>query len=371
MDNDDQRKKLGFGLMRLPLLADEKTVDLELVKKMVDEFMKDGFTYFDTAKPYLNQQSESVVKEALVKRYPRDRFTLTDKLTSDYWQNKEEIEPLFNLQLETCGVEYFDYYLVHALTKTRYEKCQKYQAFEVLEKLMSEGKIKHLGISFHDKPELLKQILDDYPSIEFVQIQFNYLDYSNPGIQSGDLYEVCMKYNKKILVMEPCKGGCLTAQLPLKAQEIFNNLHGGSYASYAIRYAASQPGVYMVLSGMSNLDQMKDNLSYMRDFKKLNLAELEAIAQVREVFKGLDLIGCTACHYCTAGCPQQILIPDLFACLNNDKLFGSNSGFYYDVLTTGHGKASECLGCGKCENSCPQHLPIRELLTEVAKKYEK
>ena len=364
-------KKLGFGCMRLPMIGGpEGTVDQAQFNRMIDRYMEEGFCYFDTAHVYLAGQSETALREGLVKRYPRESFILTDKLSGSCFSSEAEILPLFEIQLEATGVTYFDYYLMHSMSAEVYEKFTRLHAFDVAKELLAQGKIRHLGISFHDKPAVLEQILTEHPEIEVVQIQLNYLDYDDPSIESGDVYRVCRKFHKPILVMEPVKGGAL-AQLPPEAQAIFDRRQNGSAASYAIRYACSFPGVMMVLSGMSDLSQMEDNLSYMQAPQPLTPAELEDIQAVRDILKGQNTVPCTACRYCTPGCPQHILIPDLFACLNSQRKYQDwGSGYYYGVHTKDHGKASDCIGCGKCEKICPQHLPIREFLREAVQVFE-
>ena len=358
---------LGFGCMRLPMQGDE--VDTKEVDRMVDYCMEHGVNYFDTAYMYVDERSELVMGKSL-KRYKREDFILTDKLTKDYFKNEEEIRPFFESQLELTGVKYFDYYLMHALDKGNYDHFQKYNAFKVASELKKEGKIKHLGISFHDNEETLERILTDHPEIEIVQIQFNYIDYDSPSVRSKKVYDVCRKFNKPILIMEPVKGGALV-RLPDKAKEIFDKLNHGSYASYAIRYAASFDGVYKVLSGMSDFEQMKDNVSYMKEFTPLNEEEYKAIDKVKEILKSLGGIPCTACRYCVEGCPMGIPIPDLFACYNARKQFKDwNSSMYYNIYTSENGKASSCVRCGQCEEVCPQHLHIRELLEKVSKEFE-
>lgn len=364
-------EKLGFGCMRLPLKENED-VDYDEFKKMIDLYMDSGFNYFDTAHVYLDGKSEIALRECLTKRYPRDSYILTNKLTVSCFNSKEEIKPFFEKQLEWTGVEYFDYYLMHAQDRKKYEHYQKTEAYEVALELKKEGKIKHLGISFHDNAELLEQILTDHPEVEIVQIQFNYIDYKSPSVQSKEIYEVCRKYNKPILIMEPVKGGGLV-NLPEEAKKVFDNLGNNlSYASYAIRFAASFDGVVSVLSGMSSLEQMEDNLSYMKNFKPLDKTEYEAIEKVVSILNNIGAIPCTACKYCIDGCPKKISIPDLFGCYNAKMQFNDwNSDYYYEIHTKDHGKASECIKCGKCENMCPQHLPIRKYLEEVAKTFEK
>lgn len=268
-------------------------------------------------------------------------------------------------------MDYFDYYLMHAQNKEYYEKYLSCNAYKTCLELKTEGKIRHFGISFHDKPEVLERILTEQPEIEVVQLQINYVDMEAPSIEGRRCLEVCRSFGKPVIVMEPVKGGHL-ARLPKAAEKVFSDLNGGSPASYAIRFAASLQGVMLVLSGMSNMEQMKENLSFMKDFKPVNDAELAAIEKVNEMLKGEDIIPCTACHYCVDGCPKRIPIPELFGCMNDKRTFKDwNSDWYYMVHTQKGGKASECVKCAKCEQTCPQHLKIRDLLVEVAKEFEK
>ncbi len=359
----------GFGCMRFPMNKDQ--VDYEETAHMVDAFINAGFNYFDTAHGYLDEQSEKVLRKVLVERYPRESYILVNKLSNDYFKKQEDIRPFFEEQLEICGVTYFDFYLLHAQNASIYEKYKKCNAYETVFELKKEGKVKHVGISFHDKAEVLESILNDYPDIEVVQLQFNYVDYNDTGIESRKCYEVCEKYHKPVIVMEPVKGGSLV-NLPKEAQDIFDELGGGSSASYAIRFAASFDNIMMVLSGMSDMEQVLDNVSYMKDFKALSDKEFEAIWKVCDIFKSQDLIPCTACKYCVPGCPKKIPIPDLFADMNALNTFKTwNSRWYYSIHTKHGGKASDCIKCGKCEAACPQHLPIRELLEKVAETFDK
>lgn len=369
-------KKLGFGCMRLPMsegtVGGEGVVDTRQVCAMVDAFLEQGFCYFDTAHGYIAQKSEPTVRQCLVERHPRDRFLLTDKLSGTFFQTEEEIRPFFESQLEITGAGYFDFYLMHALNANQYQKFTECNAFQVAQQLKNEGKIRHVGISFHDTPEVLEQILSEHPEIEVVQIQFNYADLEDPKVQSLAVYEVCRRHGKPVIVMEPVKGGNLV-KLPDDARAVLDALHGGSPASYAIRFAAGFPGMLMVLSGMSTPEQVQDNISFMKDFKPLDETELAAIAKVQEIFRSKNLIQCTGCRYCTDGCPKQIAIPELFATMNAKQIYHDwHTDYYYNAVYAlpGH-KASDCVKCGKCESVCPQHLPIRQLLENVAKEFEK
>ena len=360
----------AFGCMRLPMKGDK--IDYNEFSEMVDAFIGKGFNYFDTAHGYHSELSEPAIRECVVKRYDRSKFLLTNKLTDCYFKTESDIRPFFENQLKWCGVDYFDFYLMHAQDSNNYEQFKRCRAYETAFELKKEGKIRHVGLSFHDKADVLERILTDYPEVEVVQIQLNYLDYEDDGVDSKNVYEVCEKFNKPVLVMEPVKGGSLV-KLPDEAKKVFDELGGGSYASYALRFAAGFKNVCAVLSGMSNMEQMNDNLGFMADYKPLNDEEMKAVKKVCGIFKSLNLIPCTSCRYCVDGCPKNILIPELFSCLNSKEVFNDwNQDFYYEnVLTSRNGKASDCIKCGKCEQACPQHLEIRKLLEQVAAKFER
>lgn len=369
------KKNFGFGCMRLPMI--DNAVDEEQTNNMVDMFIENGFNYFDTAHGYLSGMNETALRKSLVNRYPRESYILTNKLSTHFFDKESDIRPLFEEQLKACGVNYFDFYLMHAQDGAIFEKFKRCNAYETALKLKEEGKIRHFGISFHDKAAVLEKILMEYPQIEVVQIQFNYVDYDDVSVESRKVYEVCEKFGKPVIVMEPVKGGSLV-NLPDEAQKIFDDLQQEqskkkSNASYAIRFAASFPNVCMVLSGMSNMEQMQDNISFMKDFQPLTETEMQAVKEVCKIFRLMNLIPCTACHYCTDGCPQKIRIPDLFACMNAKTQFRNwNEDYYYhNILTRENGKASDCVKCGQCEGICPQHLKIIELLCDVAKEFEK
>lgn len=370
------RKHLGFGMMRLPMKDDK--IDNETVCGMVDEFIAAGFNYFDTAHGYHNGLSEIAVRDCVTSRYDRSRYILTDKLTDEYFKSEEDIRPLFESQLEACGVDYFDFYLMHAQNARNFEFFKKCRAYETSFKLKEEGKIKHVGLSFHDKAVVLDKILTEYPEIEIVQIQFNYLDYESISVESRKAYEVCRKHGKPVLVMEPVKGGNLVF-LPADAQAVFDGLRAetGSdctNAGYAIRYAAGFDGMEVILSGMSTPEQMRDNIKTMSDFAPLSEKEHEAVKAVAAVFDKMGAIPCTQCRYCIEEnqCPMDIRIPSAFRSYNSKLLFNDEEevDFYKKFVLKDHGKAGECIGCGMCESVCPQHLEIRELLKKVAAEFE-
>ncbi len=353
------KKNFGFGMMRLPMIGEE--VDIPQTNAMVDAFLAAGFNYFDTAHPYIGGKSELAIKECLTSRYPRDQYLLANKLSGSCFEKEADILPFFQSQLDACGVDYFDFYLIHALSEKYDAHYTKANAYAVARQLKEQGKVRHLGFSFHDSAEYLDRFLTAHPEMEFVQIQFNYADYEDPSVESRKCYEVCRKHGKPVLIMEPVKGGSLV-NLPQEALDLMEH----SPASYAIRFAAGFEGVVMVLSGMSNMAQVEDNLSFMTDFAPLDEEEHKIIDQARTLFQAQHRIPCTACRYCTDGCPAGIPIPDIFALMNQKRTGEGQPDADYAALSV---HADACLECGKCEAECPQHLHIRRLLKEVSKAF--
>lgn len=354
--------------MRIP--ETDGVFDIEQIKNMVDVFIENGFTYFDTAHGYCDGKSELALKECLTSRYPRDTYTVADKLSNGHFEKNEDIRPLFEKELEAVGVDYFDYYLMHAQDRNSFDKYKKCRAYETAFELKNEGKIKHVGLSFHDTADVLDRILTEYPALEFVQLQFNYLDFEDPSVQSRKCYETCVKHGKPVVVMEPVKGGKL-ANVPDEAKPVFEAL-GKTPANCAIRFAAGFDNVVMVLSGMSDLKMTQENCEFMKDFVPLSEEEKAAINTVKDIYAKQHTIPCTACKYCMENCPMGIAIPGIFACLNRkEESKDEKVGEYYETAVSGKGKASDCIECGCCEASCPQHIEIRSLLKKAAEEFEK
>ena len=358
--------------MRLPKKNNE--IDLEQVKSLVDQFMNNGFTYYDTAYIYGDGASERAFRECVVKRYPRDSFTITDKIPCMNLTREDQMEGFVLEMLERLGVDYFDYLWLHALNDANYDKMVRLHAFEYLTEQKNNGRAKHIGMSFHGSPAVLDRILSEHPELEYVQLQINYCDWTDENIQSHACQEVCVKYNKPIIVMEPVKGGSLQ-NLPKDAENLLRSMDPAfSNASWAIRFAASQPNVMVVLSGMNTMDQMTDNISYMKSFVPLTQKEQETCIEAGKILRAQTAIPCTACRYCTPVCPKKIAIPDYFSVYNNLKRFGMKSDSdiwnYFLNLIQLNGKPSDCIKCGMCERRCPQKLQIRRYLETIKTEVE-
>lgn len=353
-------KKLGFGCMRLPLKNPKigSSVNMEMTKEMFDYYLNEGFTYFDTAYMYHDGKSESVVREALVKRHNRESFILADKMPVGMLKIKGDTSRIFRHQLKKCGVEYFDYYLLHAMNKKYLDDAEKFGVFTYLAKKKAEGKIKKLGFSFHDSAEVLDEILTKHPEMEFVQLQINYLDWEDNSVQSRLCYEVARKHGKDIIVMEPVKGGKL-ANVPQQVKSLLEGCHPDwSPASWAVRFAASLDGVICVLSGMSDMAQLQDNTSYMKELEPLNEKEIDILKEAAEIINKSETIPCTSCRYCTAQCPKNIAIPEYFTAYNKLLSGENNPKAYLKENLQGKADADQCINCKKCEEVCPQHIEV-------------
>lgn len=364
--------KIGFGFLRLPLTnpEDNSSINWELLDELVAYFLNHGGYYFDTAYTYMDGISEIALREAVTKKYPRSKLWITDKLPSWKIKTPEDCRRIFEEQLERCGVSYFDTYMLHWLNDANYRKCEKFDEFGFLRQLKQEGKIRHIGFSYHDHAELLDRILTEHPEVEYVQIQLNYLDWESPAVQAGKCYETAVKHGKKVIVMEPVKGGTL-ASLSKEAENVLLGAHPDeSVASWAIRFAQSKEQVEVVLSGMNAMDQMIDN---MRPVEPLSEEETAALWKACGIIKNDVRIPCTGCRYCVSQCPNNIAIPDYFA-LYNERFYSKTEKWKfapaYRQLAESHGKASDCVECRLCENSCPQKLPITDYLKMVAGEFE-
>ena len=365
--------KLGFGLMRLP--EENGIIDIEQVKRMVDAYMGAGLNYFDTAYVYHNGNSEPALREALTERYPRESFMAATKLPAWCMKTEADRDRIFNEQLERCGLDYFDFYLLHSIEDGgNGDTYERLNCFDWGLQKKAEGKIRHFGFSFHGSPDYLEQVLDGHPEVEFVQIQLNYADWENPVVRSGELYKILHGRHIPMIIMEPVKGGSLAKLRPdledmLKAARPENSI-----ASWALRFVGSLPGVMTILSGMSAEEQMLDNIQTFTNFEPLAEDEKVLLDQVKRLMLDIPQIGCTACRYCTEGCPMNIAIPDVFRAVNTMKLYNDTfrpKMFYSGVLDQGHGRAGDCIACGQCEGVCPQHLPIIELLKEASEMLDK
>lgn len=361
--------KFGFGLMRLPKIADK--IDIPQVCKMVDAYMGKGFNYFDTA--YVYGESEKSIYEALVKRYPRESFLLATKLPPWLIKNESDRDRIFNEQLERTGAGYFDFYLLHSLEDgSNYDTCEKYDCFAWAMRKKQEGKIKHFGFSYHGSPELLERILDKHSEVEFVQIQLNYADWDNPLVRSGKLYDILKNRNIPIIIMEPVKGGTLADMAPELASMMKNARPNNSLASWALRFVACLDGVTTVLSGMSNEEQMDDNLKTFTNFEHLNENERGILVDVVKKMSDMPLVPCTACRYCCDDCPAKINISEILRALNTARLYPNDERprMFYNNLVSNSGRAKDCVECGQCESVCPQHLPIVELIKESSEEFD-
>ena len=359
------KNKLGFGCMRLKMNGDK--VDYTEFCKMIDDFLDSGFNYFDTAHGYIDGKSETAIGDCLSARHRRESFVLANKLSDWYFETEADILPLFESQLKACKVDYFDFYLFHCLTRKSYPKHKACNSFEIIKKLKAEGKIKHIAMSFHDTADVLDMILTEQPCIEAVQLQINYLDEDDPGVQSKACYEVAVKHGKKVIVMEPVRGGAL-ANLSDKAKAVFDALGtGASYASYALRYAASYPDVFMVLSGMGNTEMMRDNINTFTNFEPLSPVELYATCLAREIIRKERLIKCTGCGYCTEVCANNIPIPDIFKIYNSYLSADVAKSNVREQLKATTPNAADCAHCKACEKVCPQAIEINDLLEKITK----
>lgn len=364
--------KLGFGMMRLP--EKDGKIDIGHVCRMVDQYMQAGMNYFDTAYVYHGGHSEETVREAIAKRYPRESFMVATKLPAWCMKAPEDRDRIFNEQLERCGLDYFDFYLLHSIEDGgNGETYEKLDCFSWGLQKKAEGKIRHFGFSFHGSPEYLEQVLDAHPEVEFVQIQLNYADWENPVVRSGKLYKILHSRNIPMIIMEPVKGGTLARLAPELEAKYRAARPDASVASWALRFVGSLPGVMTILSGMSTEEQMQDNIRTFTDFEPLTEKEMELVQEVRSIMLNVPQIGCTACRYCTDGCPMHIPIPDVFRAVNTMTLYQEvfrPKAFYGGLVGQGYGRASDCIGCGQCEGVCPQHLPIISLLKDAAEKLD-
>ncbi len=365
--------KLGFGLMRLPMKGD--VIDIEQTKAMVDAFMSAGFVYFDTAYGYGDGASEMAAKEALVDRYPRDSFILATKLPA--WlgaKSAEEAKAMFDISLARTGAGYFDYYLLHNLGEKRTHYFDDFGIWDFLQEKKKAGLIRHLGFSFHDKAAVLDEILTAHPEMEFVQLQINYGDWDNPAVESRLCYEVARKHGKPIIIMEPVKGGML-ASPPPAVEALFKEFNPAvSISSWAIRFAASLEGIITVLSGMSDMAQMEDNLATMKGFSPLSDEERKIVEMAQEIILSADTIPCTGCGYCMKGCPKNIAIYGILNALNVESQYKNMRAAKgrFDWVTKGlsQAPASACIGCGACERVCPQHIDIIRRLKQAKAMFE-
>ena len=369
-NGEETIKKLGFGLMRLP--QQDGQIDLPQVCDMVDLFLAHGYTYFDTAWGYNDGDSEIAIGKALVQRYPRDSFQLATKLPAFFAADAASARRMIDTSLQRTGAGYIDYYLLHNLDEFRTSLYEEYGLWDYIKELQQRGLVRHWGFSFHAQAEHLEKLLTEHPDVEFVQLQINYADWENVRIQSRRCYEVARRHGKPIVIMEPVKGGLLAAP-PEPVRQLLQQADPSlSPAAWAMRFAASLDGVLTVLSGASNLEQLQENIATMDDFRPLDEAEWQLLAQARQMIAELPLVPCTSCRYCVSDCPENIMIPQLLEILNVYRIYGNlrqSRGSYEWAMTTS-GKAGDCLACGQCESVCPQHLDVSEYMRELAELFE-
>jgi predicted aldo/keto reductase-like oxidoreductase len=366
-------KKLGFGTLRLPLICldDATSIDQDLFNRLVDEFMKAGYTYFETGFAYHSMCAEDACRKAIVERYPRESFCFADKIPTYNLKKGEDLENIFSEQLRRCNVSYFDYYLFHNLGRGLYIRCEELGGFAFLRQKKEAGLVKKIGFSFHDTPELLDEILREHPEVDVVQLQINYLDWDNISVQSRRCYDVARKYLKPVIVMEPVKGGGL-ASIPPEAERLMREARpADSPASWALRFAAGLEGVFMVLSGMNTLGQVRDNIRTFDTLTPVSPEETAILAQVTGIISKTAAIPCTACRYCTGGCPKDIQIPVLLSIYNETLAYGDITypRVHYQHAVFGHGKAGDCMECGECEKICPQHLKRSRIMKDIAARF--
>ena len=366
--------KLGFGFMRLPLTNDNSSeIDYEKVNELVDCFISNGGSYFDTGYNYHNGKSEEAIRKCIIERYPRDKVQIADKMPIYSMNLNDKPETIFNTQLERCGVEYFDYYLVHNTANIFYNGiAKKLKVFDFIRDVKEQGLIKHMGISHHDTPEVLKQVLDENPDIEFVQLQINYVDWLNHSVEAKECYELVEDYGMDVFVMEPLKGGNLI-NVPENVNNLFKSYNQESPVNWALSYVLNLNSVKMVLSGMSELKHIKENSEVIKNFNGLNKDELNIISQAREMINDSIAIPCTYCDYCADHCPKSIPISKYFSIYNDEKSSTVNQQLnylYYSNYAEKYAKASECIKCGSCEKVCPQHIQISEKLENVSDLFE-
>ena len=378
----DHLKKLGFGTLHLPILdpKDQSSFDYAALNREIGMFLDHGFTYFDTSYIYHDRKSEIALRESLVKRHPRDSYILSDKLPVKFMNKKEDIESIFNEQLGKCGVDHFDYYLLHSINSNAYDNINEWGAFDFLLKKKSEGFFRELGVSLHDRPEFLERVLREHPEIDFVVLQLNFVDWDNKMINSREIHRIARKYDKPIVVMQPCKGGTLLNNLPEEAVRLMKEYAPeASIASWALRFAASQEGVRVVLSSYPEPWMLEENISTMENFKPLNEDEYRILDRVSEIIRENTAIPCSGCKYCVLECPKHIPIDEYFALYNDavrnakstyDSPFQSSSDIYYMNISMNHGKAGDCIGCRRCERTCPQGLKITDYLKLVSARFD-